>query len=154
MSRTQALLDALIQRLEARVPDMAVSYFPDRPSEYDCHHPRGALLVSFLSSRPGAVSDTGLVVQEVRRRVSVTVIMRQLNGQDGALAVLDQAREALLGYTPPGGTPCRLAGETFLGHQAGIWQYGLDFDTDTVLVPDVEDEDGPLLKETIHEEMP
>lgn len=136
-------------RLEKQVPKMAVESFPERPSEYRLNHPRGALLVSYAGGRFGAPDDVGIVVQSRTITLSITVVMRQLNGNGGAVDVLDQVRHALTGFKPPN---CRrkmwAVSEKFLGESAGLWQYALDMNTEGVLVEDSDGDQGPRLTHT------
>jgi len=146
MAATQAIVDALVQRLKAAFPDMAVEDFPDKPDEYRLNHPKGALLVSYLGAKYEAPLDAGLVVQDATPKFSATATLRRLNGPDGAVAILARMRQALQGFKPPG---CQrkvwLLAERFLGENAGIWQYALDFATQAVAVEDAEGDTGPLL---------
>ncbi|WP_308170863.1 Gp37 family protein [Ralstonia syzygii] len=56
MATTLHIIDALVARLKAKLPQLAVEYFPDKPADYRLNHPKGALLVSFTwvasSTRP------------------------------------------------------------------------------------------------------
>lgn len=146
MAVTLTIIDAVVTRLQAAFQDMAVEYFPDKPSEYRLNHPKGALLVSYLGAKYQEPIDTSAVVQPATLKLNVTVVLRQLNGKDGAVAVLTRLRSALIGYKPPN---CRrkvwAVGEQFLGEMAGIWQYALDVATETVLVEDEDVETGPQL---------
>lgn len=146
MAVTLTIIDAVVARLKERMPDLAVEYFPDKPSEYRLNHPRGALLVSYLGAKYQEPIDTSAVVQPATIKIAVTATLRQLNGKDGAVAVLTRLRSALIGYKP---TNCRrkvwATAEQFLGESAGIWQYALDVATETVLVEDEDVEAGPLL---------
>lgn len=146
MAVTLTLIDALVARLKAAFPDLAVEYFPDKPAEYRLNHPKGALLVSYLGARYQEPIDTAAVIQPSTDKLSVTVTLRQLNGRDGAVAVLTRLRSALVGYTPPN---CRrkvwATAEQFLGENAGIWQYALDVATETLLVEDDDIDTGPPL---------
>ncbi len=143
---TLIIIGALVDRLKAAFPDMAVEYFPDKPDEYRLNHPKGALLVSYLGAKYQTPVDTTMVVQDATVKFSVTAQLRQLNGGDGAVAVLTRLRLALLGFKPP---DCRrkvwAVAEHFLGEKAGIWQYALDVATETVAVEDLESAGGPPL---------
>lgn len=139
--------EALLARLKVKFPGLHVEYFPEKPEEYRLNHPAGALLVSYGKSTFGPVQDVGAVLQAQTARFSVTVVMRQLNGANGAVAVLDLLRQALGGWRPPS---CRRAmwmvSDTFIGQVSGLWQYDLMVATETVFVQDSEPDDGPLLK--------
>lgn len=146
MAVTLIIIDAVVARLKERIPDLAVEYFPDKPSEYRLNHPRGALLVSYLGAKYQEPIDTSAVVQPATIRLTVTATLRQLNGKDGAVAVLTRLRSALVGYKPPN---CRrkvwATAEQFLGETAGIWQYAMDVATEAIVVEDEDIDTGPLL---------
>ncbi|MCL9903490.1 Gp37 family protein [Escherichia coli] len=70
-----------------------------------------------------------------------------------AINVLDAVRRILGGHTPPG---CRrriwLTREVFIGEVRGLWQYALDFATESVFIEDSDLPSGPLLTEVNYEE--
>ena len=147
MAVTLIIIDAVVARLKDRIPDLAVEYFPDKPAEYRLNHPKGALLVSYLGAKYQEPIDTSAVVQPATIRLTVTATLRQLNGKDGAVAVLTRLRSALVGYKPPN---CRrkvwATAEQFLGETAGIWQYAMDVATEAIVVEDEEvDNEPPLI---------
>lgn len=146
MAVTLTIIDAVVARLQAAFQDMAVEYFPDKPSEYRLNHPKGALLVSYLGAKYQEPIDTSAVVQPATLKLNVTVVLRQLNGKDGAVAMLTRLRSALIGYKPPN---CRrkvwAVGEQFLGETAGIWQYALDVSTEAIVVEDEDIDTGSPL---------
>lgn len=139
MAVTLTIIDAVVARLKAAFQDLAVEYFPDKPAEYRLNHPKGALLVSYLGAKYQEPVDTSAVVQPATVKLTVTAVLRQLNGKDGAVAVLMRLRAALIGYKPP---HCRrkvwAVGEQYLGETAGIWQYALDVATEAVVVEDTD----------------
>ena len=97
--------------------------------------------------------DIGAVIQPQTIQLCVTVVFRQLNGKRGAIDVLDAVRRILGGYTPPN---CRrriwLTREVFIGEVKGLWQYALDFATESVFIEDSDLPSGPLLTEVNYEE--
>jgi hypothetical protein len=140
-ARTLPILDAVIAQLELRMPDFAVEYFPDNPVAYRLNNPTGALLVSYAGSafqvQPGSGQNAVSLPSAGRPQsrlmgIVVTVVLRQLNGREGAIGVLDDVRDALRGFKPPG---CRsgvvFTRERFLGQVDGLWQYALDAGTTT-----------------------
>ncbi len=154
---TLAIIDAVVARLRQKIPTLTVEYFPESPAEYRVNHPRGALLVSYTGSQFEQPRDLTFVAQARTLRLSITVILRQLNGRGGAVDVLDAVRAALAGFTPP---DCRrklwAQSEQFLGETAGLWQYAVDFSTETMLVEAAEGESSnpaPLLFDVRHEEV-
>ncbi|WP_440217248.1 Gp37 family protein [Chromobacterium piscinae] len=154
MASTVEIIDALVARLQARLPGLLVEYFPERPAEYRLNHPAGALLVSYLGSQFAAPVDAGIVAQPRTLKLSVTVVLRQLNGRTGAVAVLDDVRRALVGYRLPDCRALQAAGERFLGQNSNLWQYATDF---TALAMQVEEDDAnadPRLSQVNHEEHP
>jgi hypothetical protein len=145
MASTMEIITAVGDRLSKKVPGLAVEFFPEKPAEYRLNHPRGALLVSYAGSRFGQVGDTGFVAQQREIRITITVVMRQLNGKGGAIEAVDAVRAALFCWRAPDCQRFRLVAERFLGEAAGLWQYAVDFACDAIVVQVNEGEDGPLL---------
>ena len=147
------VIDAVVARLKEKLPGLSVEYFPEKPAEYRLNHPVGALLVSYAGSRFDKPDDIGAVIQPQTLQLCVTVVFRQLNGKRGAIDVLDMLRRILGGYTPP---HCRrriwLTREVFIGEVNGLWQYALDFATESVFVEDSDLPSGPLLTIVDYEE--
>jgi len=113
--------------------------FPENPASYRLNHPKGALLLSFpgsqfdlpplsgqnIPTQPGRSKPQGRTVG-----LTITVVLRQLNGNEGAVNALDDLRDALRGFRPVG---CRsdvqFVAERFLGELDGNWQYAVDLVT-------------------------
>lgn len=152
MATTLQIIDAAVARLKAKLPQLAVEYFPDRPSEYRLNHPKGALLVSYPGSQFDGTVDINYVAQPRVVRVSVAVLLRQLNGKGGAVDVVDDVRRALVGWRPPDCRKVQAKAETFLGETAGIWQYTVELTSQCMLVEDADvDTESPLTQVTYEE---
>ena len=82
MAVTLTIIDAVVARLKAAFPDLAVEYFPDKPAEYRLNHPKGALLVSYLGAKYDEPIDTSAIVQPAVVKFAITATLRQLNGPD------------------------------------------------------------------------
>ncbi|MCU7097917.1 Gp37 family protein [Salmonella enterica] len=150
---TLTIVDDVVQRLRLKLPALQVEYFPEKPEEFRLNHPTGAVLVSYISSKYAAPEDTCAVVQAQTVTLCATVVMRQLNGRGGAVAMLELVRRALGGWRPANGhRPVRLKQDTFIGEVAGLWQYALEFVTDTMFVEDSEADELPLLVSINYEE--
>lgn len=143
MASTLDIIEALVLRLREKHPALAVEYFPEKPHDYRLNHPQGALLVSYAGSRYTSPAATTYVMQPRDLRVSVMVVMRQLNGRGGAVDAVDAVRHALLGHRLPDCKPLRAVSDTYLGVAAGLWQYALDFAAESVVVEDTELPNGP-----------
>ncbi|WP_406705431.1 Gp37 family protein [Sodalis sp.] len=150
---TLTLLSAVVERLRLQLPGLHVDFFPERPEQFRLNHPRGAVLVSYGKSNFGQTQDIGVVIQPQTVRLTATVVVRQLNGKDGAVAALDQVRQCLGGWRPP---DCQrdiwLVEEVFLGQTEGLWQYALTIETVTVFIQNDRPEDNPLLTQVNREE--
>ncbi|EDV3150608.1 Gp37 family protein [Salmonella enterica] len=134
---TLPVLDDLVTRLRARLPGLHVAYFPDSPDAFTLTHPVGAVLLSYSRSTYGTSESTGAVVQPQTMRFVATVVLRQLNGRDGAVDVLDSVRQALGGWRPQNCLrPVWLVEDTFLGEVQGLWQYALTFATQSFFIQD------------------
>jgi hypothetical protein len=130
-TQTEQLLDSFVARLKAGFSQtLAVELFPESPSQYRLNHSRGAVLVAYGKSTFGDSEATDAVFQERRLVFRLTLVFRQLNGKDGAIAYLDHVRGCLAGWFPPHcDQACRPVGEQFIGQVQGLWQYGIDVAT-------------------------
>ena len=152
MATTLQIIDAVVARLKAKLPQLAVEYFPDRPAEYRLNHPGGALLVSYLGSQFDTTVDVTYIAQPRTVKLSVTVILRQLNGKGGAVDVVDAVRQALVGFRPPDCRKVWAVSEKFLGETAGLWQYAVDVASEAMLVEDADvNTESPLIDITFEE---
>lgn len=154
MTTTLQIIDAVVERLKAKLPQLAVEYFPDRPAEYRLNHPKGALLVSYPGSTFGDSVDVTYVAQPRDVKLSIAVVMRQLNGRGGAVDVVDAVRHALVGWRAPDCKKARAVAETFLGETAGIWQYAVEVAAEAMLVEDADVNTETPLTQVIYEENP
>ena len=145
MSATRPIIDAVQVHLQAAIPWVQVDVFPERPDEYQFIHPTGAVLVGYQSSKFGAIQGLGHVAQQRDVVLHLTVIGAHLHGDDGALAILDEVRLAIVGFTPPNCLPCHLLQERFLSEDAGAWQYELTVQTETQQVERRQPENLPTL---------
>lgn len=145
MATMMQIVDAVVARLKAKLPQLAAEYFPDNPDEYRLNHPKGALLVSYPGSTFDDTVDVGCVAQPRMVKLSVTVVMRQLNGRGGAVDMVDAVLLALVGWRPPDCRKANAKRDAFLNGKAGIWQYAVDLTAETMFVEDAEGDDGPLL---------
>ena len=152
MATTLQIIDAVVARLKVKLPQLAVEYFPDRPAEYRLNHPGGALLVSYLGSQFDTTVDVTYVAQPRTVKLSVTVILRQLNGKGGAVDVVDAVRLAMVGFRPPDCRKVWAVSEKFLGETAGLWQYAVDVASEAMLVEDADvHTESPLIDITFEE---
>lgn len=151
--RTLPIIDAVVARLKIKLPHLAVEYFPEKPADYRLNHARGALLLSYAGSQFAETVDVRYVCQPQTLKLSITVIVRQLNGRGGAVDVLDALRLSIIGYKPPN---CRrkiwALSEKFLGENAGLWQYALDIATETMLMEDSDLDTEVSLRKITHQE--
>ncbi|MDF0606632.1 Gp37 family protein [Neisseriaceae bacterium TC5R-5] len=153
MATTLQIIDATVARLKAKLPQLAVEYFPDRPADYRLNHPKGALLVSYPGSQFARTVDTFYAAQPRTIRLAVTVLLRQLNGKGGAVDISDEVRRALVGWRPPDCQKVMAASDQFLGESAGIWQYAIDLTTETMLIEEADiAADTPLTDVTYEEQ--
>ncbi|MDK4536454.1 Gp37 family protein [Kingella negevensis] len=131
MSATRPIIDAVATHLQAAIPWVSVDVFPENPADYQFIHPVGAVLVGYQSSKFTKLESLGLIAQQRDVVLHLTVIGSHLHGDDGALAILDEVRLAIVGFKPPNCLPCSLLQERFLSEDAGAWQYELTVQTET-----------------------
>ena len=125
---TQDFLDGAQAVLVAAFPDLTVELFPAQPQDYRLNHPVGALLLAYPGSRfAEPVLRANSLCQERTLTLGVSLVSRHLWGPDGAVALLDRLRAALLGWRPDDGQPVIALADRLLGEQAGLWWYAAEF---------------------------
>ena len=125
---TDTLIGDAQATLKASFPELAVELFPARPEDYRLNHPTGALLIAYPGSGSGAPQMMGRVEQQRTIRIGITMILRQLWGPDGAPAMLDRLRAALVGWRPSSECgPIYVINDRFLHQDAGVWWYTAEF---------------------------
>ena len=131
MSATRPIIDAVQQHLQEAIPWVQVDVFPERPADYQFIHPVGAVLVGYQSSQFMKIQGLGTIAQQRNIVLHLTIIGAHLHGDDGALAILDEVRLAIVGFVPPNCLPCHLLQERFISEDAGSWHYELTVQTET-----------------------
>ena len=150
MSATRPIIDAVTTHLQAALPWVQVDVFPENPSDYQFIHPAGAVLVGYQSSKFTQIEGLGVIAQQRDIILHLTIIGAHLHGDEGALAILDEVRLAMVGFTPPNCLPCHLLQERFLSEDAGAWQYELTVQTETQQVERKQPENLPTLTQVHH----
>ncbi|MDK9603491.1 Gp37 family protein [Lelliottia wanjuensis] len=151
---TSTIVNDVVERLRTRLPEaFQVEYCPGKPEASLPVSQAGAVMVSYIRSKYHKPNDASSVVQPQTVRLRATIIMRKLNGFDGAGAVLEQVRRALGGWRPVNcHRPIRLRKDTFIGEVEGLWQYALEFVVETMFVEDSEADELPVLSNINYEE--
>ncbi len=121
--KTQPILDSVLEHLTTRFPDVSVELFPDNVADYFLTHANGAVLISYQSSRFSDSQDVFWVNQKRDIQLALTIISRSQWGDYGALDMLDQAREAVVGFEAVNCKKATVLSEQFLDEVGGLWQY-------------------------------
>jgi hypothetical protein len=148
----QALEAALISRLKAEIPTVAVEAFPDDPKNYRLTHPNAALLVHYRGFQvPETAGHRDMSGSVTLRRINwdISVYTRSLRAagaHEGAYHLLTRLGEILPGWRLPGTsggmTPL---GESFIEHEGGTWLYVARYACLSPLVPKRPPPDGAPL---------
>lgn len=128
------IIDAVVALLKERFAALSVEYFPESPEKYRLNAPVGALLVSYPGSEFERTSDSEHVAQERYIHVTVNVVMRQLNGRSGAVAMSEDVLQVLAGFQAPGCSKFSATGVKFLGIEGGLWSYAVHVAATTLFV--------------------
>ncbi len=117
--------EALRQRLQAEITEVAVEPYPANPDLYRLTHPVGALLIGYAGSDYGEPVNG---IQEQTMRWVLTLLMQGLHTHANNYPSLHQARDVLTGWKPAG---CRsglsIVSDNFVGQADGVWQWDLVF---------------------------
>lgn len=133
---TRAVLAAVAGRLKATVTGVEVGLTPERASGWRLNHPKAALLVDYRGSRYGEPQRMGLIAQARTVQLGVNVVARSLHDAYGAVGLVDAARAALLGWTPPHCKALTAASDRFVAEEGGLWFYEIVFEAETLAIED------------------
>lgn len=138
MSETPTTIDAcvngIVARLAAKYPTYDVQPYPDKPDGYRMLNQNGAFLVAYRGADHSEVDDTDVVVTARRMLLDVHVVAHDLNGAHGATAMIELARQALVGFTLPGFDRIVPVRERFVGRTETNWMYALTIGAATLAV--------------------
>jgi hypothetical protein len=129
---------ALVDRVDARLQELAVEPWPADPRNYRCVHPVGAVLVRYVGSQYGPPSDVGVMVQERTATFEFALLVRGLRDHLELTAHLEALRRAVQGLKLPGAGKLRLLRDDFVAEVDGEWRHGLRAST---TLPAVEEAD-------------
>jgi hypothetical protein len=137
----QADLEAL---LKAAFPTLDVQAFPDNPRAYKATHRVATLLIGYSGSRYSPALDIGQMVQERVTRWDISILAKSLNGEGGAVDLVEAVRVALSGKRAGGGE-IRLREDRFRGRDASVWEYSVSLEIPVLAIPDTGEETAPVL---------
>lgn len=106
--------------------ELAIEPYPEKPSEYQLLHPKGALLLFVQGSRYGNYSN-GAMLRSTR--FIVTLLLRNFKQHQTAYDWIDAVQLLLFGFIPDGWQPIKALSDQFVSESSGVWQYDLAFET-------------------------
>lgn len=135
-SLTQHIASQIVEQLKTGVDnELAVNFYPEKPTNYRLNHANGALLVSYGRSNYSKHNDMGAVIRPREPIYSVTIVSRGLYDRFGAVPLVDWVLEILSGFMPTHTTkPLAPTKDYFETHESGLWFYSVEFATETSLV--------------------
>lgn len=134
MIATQDLIDQTLARLATALPELEVALYPASPTGFRLNHPLGAVLLAYPGSTSASPMLMGRVEQVRTVRLGLTLVTRQLWGDDGAATLLDRLRAALVGWRPDDCEPVYAVADRLLQEDAGLWWYAAEFACNTRLI--------------------
>ena len=129
MTAPLAVLESsVLEQLRSAISstDLAIEPYPEKPSEYQLLHPKGALLVFVQGSRYGKHSN-GTALRSTR--FVVTLLLRNFKQHQAAYDWIDAVQLLLFGFIPDGWQPIESVSDQFVSEDSGVWQYDLIFET-------------------------
>ena len=128
--------NSIISKLKQNFSEVLVEGFPDKPSEFILLHPVGALLVHYKGSNYSQSNAISFISQENKKEFSITVVTRNLRGNEGAYEFIDKVKSVLTGFEPDSCSKLMPSKDFFISENGGIWQYGINFTLTTTNIQD------------------
>lgn len=117
----------VINILKGKFTELNVEGFPEKPSEFILLHPIGALLVHYQGGIYSESLSFGCIAQEVKKEFSITVVTRNLRGNNGAYEYIDKIKQFLSGFKIDECSLLTPTKDNFISENGGIWQYAINF---------------------------
>lgn len=117
----------IIEKLKSEFPELHIEGFPDKPEEFILLHPIGTLLVHYQGSNYSTSEAFGCITQENKKEFSITVVTRNLRGNNGAYEYIDKVKQILTGFKADECSQLYPIKDNFISENGGIWQYAVNF---------------------------
>lgn len=117
---------------------------PEVESEFEKTFGKLKVIVAFSAeeSEQSSFSVDG-IDQEVTITFTVLVQGKLLRGDRGVYQLAQKISRLLVGFRPTDGDRMIYAGSKFIGRDNGVFQYGVDFKTRSILMSERDEETGP-----------
>ncbi|MDQ7799560.1 MAG: Gp37 family protein [Candidatus Edwardsbacteria bacterium] len=131
----KAIEDAVYDRLNGFIKDLAVEAYPDNPDLYELKHAKGSVMVHFEGATAGQPERRGTMVQREDLNFGITVMVRSLKrNTSGAYDVIDLIKQALAGHKISGCGKIYLRGTALVQIVDGVWEYSVGITVPTVMI--------------------
>jgi len=131
--------NSVTERLKAKISDLHIEGFPEKPAEFRLVHQKGAILVHYQGGNYSDPKSLGCIYQDKKLEFSITIIMKHLRTHEGAYGYLDTVRQILTGFKPENCSKMIPVKEEFISEDSGIWQYSINFTTTTSVIENIEE---------------
>lgn len=126
---------------------------PETQAEYSKPFTNGRATVAFTGAKLDDLQSTGEVSQYLVATFSLSLQSRFLRGDNGIHQLSQLVKQYLLGYNPTDCDRLYHVSHEFVRFEDGIWEHVMDFETKTLWVQTVdEEEEEPVLKQLDFEE--
>jgi hypothetical protein len=115
---------AIVEKLQADIPDLEVAAFPDNVKDYELIHPKGAVLVSYEGSN---YTNPRLEQQARMIEFEIIVIVRNLRSHLGAYETLERVRQSITNDLYIENMKLYPISERFLFVEDDKWHYEMRF---------------------------
>lgn len=135
-SLTKDIASDIVEQLKKSAGnELAVEFYPEKPTSYRLNHTNGALLVSYGRSNYPKHNDTNAVIRPRELTFAITIVSRGLYDRFGAVPLVDWVLELLSGFMPVHcDKPLSPIKDYFDNHDSGLWFYVVEFSTETAFV--------------------
>lgn len=138
MNETVVILQDIQKHLQHQLKNTKVEIYPQNPKNWRFQNAGNAVLIGFNQANFANSIATDLMVQERTIELELIIIARSLHNELGALAVLDDVRQKIIGFKPVNAQPIAINSESFLLEEAGAWFYKLNIQTQTQQIQTIE----------------
>ena len=108
----------------------------NRSLRLEINKPESKYIVHYQGSNYSQSNAISFISQENKKEFSITVVTRDLRGNEGAYEFIDKVKSVLTGFEPDSCSKLMPSKDFFISENGGIWQYGINFSLTTTNIQD------------------
>lgn len=151
-----AIEDQIVAYLQSKItdPNVTIKAIPEVEEQINPKYGERQIIVAFSNEDANDAQTLSPVVQDVMVVFTMIVQGKLLRGDTGVYKLAELVKQYMIGFTPDDCQKMTYGGHKFFKNEKGIFEYTVDFKTESVRTEDVPDEVAPPFKDVTFIDVP